>query len=109
MLQVINSRIILFNHSTKPLYPGDDTWVVRSKNAKLRNVDVETEYNEDGKKKSIHLEKRWVMDIWNPHRYQLIIFSFFSPPQLAIMFGLRSNNFPFVIPTAYFAALLVAI
>lgn len=90
-------KFILFKQPTEPRFIGDDQWKIRSRNARIEEVDVG---REDGKK-----ESRWVLRVWSPPDGSLILFSLFSPPHVAIIYGTNGFNWVYYVPVAFFTSL----
>ncbi|KAJ8328413.1 hypothetical protein QVD99_000916 [Batrachochytrium dendrobatidis] len=139
---------ILFKQPTKPRYPSDNQWMIRSRNAQIRQVDVAqpvttdnqsshtqwtnlfsskkpqsksglnstTQHRQDdsldasdllSKKSQPYKEDRWVIQVWNPSEGSLNLFCWFSPPQIAVMYGANVSNWYYYIPVACLTALIM--
>lgn len=104
--------VVLFHQPTKPLYEGDSTWLIKSRNASLVRLDVNTDMPEDSdgwikRSPSPILECRWMLRQWAPSIFSTTIFSWFSPPQVAILYGVDAQNWSYMIPVAYLTAVVV--
>ncbi|OAJ39940.1 hypothetical protein BDEG_23734 [Batrachochytrium dendrobatidis JEL423] len=58
------------------------------------------------KKSQPYKEDRWVIQVWNPSEGSLNLFCWFSPPQIAVMYGANVSNWYYYIPVACLTALI---
>ncbi|KAL2917385.1 hypothetical protein HK105_203049 [Polyrhizophydium stewartii] len=52
-------------------------------------------------------EDKWVVRVWNPSDGSLSLFCWFSPPQVAILYGTNLSNWYFYLPVAYLTAFMM--
>ncbi|KAI8907264.1 hypothetical protein EDD86DRAFT_178404, partial [Gorgonomyces haynaldii] len=90
--------IILLKQPTQKRYEMDQI-VVKSRNARL----VELDLSQDGSR----IEKKWMISPWNPSKSSLLIFCWFSPAQLLILYCTNQQNWPFMLPIAYLVAVFL--
>jgi hypothetical protein len=73
-----SKSVVLFHQPTQPRYPGDRSWRIRSRNARLVKVDTNTEisageWNADTPyTQQPRLEDKWVLKVWTPQVYLVI-------------------------------------
>ncbi|KAJ3293589.1 hypothetical protein HK104_004341 [Borealophlyctis nickersoniae] len=121
-----SKKYYLFRQPTEPAYENDKTWRLASSNAKIEYVNVsgtrevgehrddETEPTSRGwlrfrKKRTptpaSHLRKTWCLNIWQPAQGSLVLFCWFSPPQVAILYSADVHNWRWFLPLALFTAI----
>ncbi|KAI8927020.1 hypothetical protein BC831DRAFT_454207 [Entophlyctis helioformis] len=110
---------VLFRQPTEPRYPGDQQWIVRSRNARIMPVDVARDLSDTNGQPSQSSagswvpgqngskENKWVVQVWNPSEGSLVLFAWFSPPQIAVLYGTSASNWLYNLPVACLTALMM--